>query len=790
MTTVRFYIPIGYRWFAFVVVSLLAGLASQAYVGHAQPAAYLADPGPVVQTHHETIPNPVFGSAQRVVAGCQGVATACAWEAASTWTTGTVPDGSSRVIVDGVVQIGGETAVSHSIGIYPGGQLSFSPNANTRLQTADIVVFESGSLVIGRESQPIATDKTAEIIIRNLPFEDDPKQHLRGIVVVNGMLTIHGRTIGEAYIRTAAEPVGGTTTIALASSAQAAGWRVGDTVVLPTSSQCPIAVNQGSCPVQTEDHTIAAIAANGLSLTLAQPLQFDHPGARDRNGHLDFLPHLVHKSRNVIIRSENPNGVRGHVLLHGRATVDIRYARFQDLGRTDIRNLGDDNQKGRYPLHAHHLIGPATPLPNGYQFTLYGNVIDFGAENRSQNRKWGLAVHASHYGLVEQNIVDYASGAGLVTEDGSETGNDIRRNFVLRVVGGNGERTEDTDPTDGSKLGRAGVAYWFNGGGGNAINDNVAAAVEECIYCYGFKFDNVWTGDVVVPATQGADPHDGGGITVDSYSIGLTRFQGNEAYAVPNGITIWWVCTEYETPREGCYSLMKDFAVWHHHRWGYFAYETNAMTIDGFVHRGDVSRLENEYELVTSLYLVDYLQRQTVIRNADLQGAMLGIEMPVHRDARGATGDDVGITRIENSLIVAATGLLISSPSTTNGSDDLAPQRTILRNVQFAYPPTRQKVFISINGNGASAATSNNPNLRNDIWIIDYNKPLGEDGADLYLSPTYQDVSRCDSALGDCSNDISGSFPEIEGGYIYPLADDLLPPPVGAYKSYLPVVKW
>ena len=55
--------------------------------------------------------------------------------------------------------------------------------------------------------------------------------------------------------------------------------------------------------------------------------------------------------------------------------------------------------------------------------------------------------------------------------------------------------------------GRAGVGYWFNGGGGNTYEDNVAAAVAECTYCYGFKFDNVYNGTVTIPAFRGADPH-------------------------------------------------------------------------------------------------------------------------------------------------------------------------------------------------------------------------------------------------------------------------------------------
>ncbi|MEZ4731979.1 MAG: G8 domain-containing protein [Caldilineaceae bacterium] len=742
------------------------------------PIAYAqADPGPTVVTHHETIPNPVYGSAQRIAVHCKGIQTPCDWADPATWSTGVLPDGDSRVIVDGNVQINDETAIALAVGIYPGGQLRFNPTANTQLQSGDLVVFGGGILQIGTASQPIDAAVTAQVILRDQPFVNDPKQHLRGIVVVDGTFTIHGHPLVEPFIRTATEPQPGATTITVAHSAIAAGWRVGDAVVLPQSSQCAIATTQGTCPDETEDHTIAAIADDGLSITLAEPVQFQHPGARNNRGQIDFLPHLLNKSRNVIIRTETPNGVRGHILLHGRATVDLRYASLQDLGRTDIRDLGDDNQKGRYPLHAHHLIGPVTPPANGYQYTLVGNVIDFGVENREQNRKWGIAIHDSHFGLVAQNIVDYASGAGFVTEDGSETGNLIRRNFVVRVIGGNNERTEDRDPGDNSKLGRAGVAYWFNGGGGNQIVENIAAAVVECTSCYGFKFDNVYNGDVMLPTAQGADPHAGGGVMTNSYTIGLTNFVRNEAYAVPNGLTIWWVCTDYETPIDSCSSTVHEFRVWHNHRWGYFAYETNQMTLDRFTHRGDATLLANPYESLIGLYLVDYFQRRTVIRNADIQGVATAIEAPVHRDIRGSSGSDVGMTVIEDSLLIAGTGIYITSPSSTNGAADLAPQTTLIRNVQFDHPATRPGDDIVITGDGASSATSNNQALRNEVWVINYNRAPGASGDNLYIVPTYQEASRCDATLGDCNNEISANYPVITGGRIYPLADSAVPTP-------------
>ncbi len=735
-----------------------------------------ADPGATVITHQETIPNPVFGSTFRVASSCKTVQTSCAWENSSTWVAGRIPDANTQVIVDGNVRINDQTATALEIGIYPGGTLSFNLTANTKLRTGDIVAFAGGTLLIGTENQPIGDAFTAEVVIRDLPFpSSDLKQFLRGIIAVDGTVKIHGMPLGETFIQAAAEPKKNTTVISLAISAIAAGWKVGDPIVIPKSSQCRIA--SGPCPEETEDRTITAISSDGKTVTLSSSLQFDHPGARDNAGNLNFLPYILNEGRNVIIHSENPNGIRGHILLHHRADVDIRYALIQDLGRTNIQDLGPSNQKGRYPLHAHHLIGPQTIPANGYQFTLIGNVVDFGPENYQQNRKWGIAIHESHFGLIERNICDLASGAGIVAEDASETGNWFRKNFVTRIVGGNGARTQDPDPGDGSKLGRAGVAFWFNGGGNNFFEDNVAADVAECTYCYGFKFDNVYNGTITIPQAHGADPFEGGGMTVDSYTIGINHFLRNQVYAVPNGLTIWWVCTEWETPRNACSSVVKDFRVWHHHRWGYFAYETHQMTLDGFTHRGDQSVLANPNESVIAIYHADYMTSKEIIRNADLQGAARAIVAPAHRGRAGSSGQNVGITTIENSFLSAGTNIYIPSPSSTNGAGNLLPQTTIIRNVRFDHPSTRQGSNIVMTAASEPSNNLNNLNLQNDVWVDNYNSLPGVVGDNLYMIPTYLGTSRCDNGIGDCTNNITTRYPDIVGAYIYPLRASTPPPP-------------
>lgn len=710
-----------------------------------------SDPGVTVKTHHETIPNPVFGSSLRVSQACHN--TQCVWESASTWTTGTVPNLNSRVIIDGPVLISGPNAVALSIGIYPGGILSFSPSFMTRLRTADLVVFAGGQLIIGTEQSPITG--SADIVFRDIPFAiNDLGQHLRGLVSVNGTVRIHGRNFTETFLRTTIEPQAGHTSVTVESSVVAEGWRLGDLIAFPKSSQCASPSGTGiNCTGETEERIISAVSADGKTITLSSALQFSHPGGRDTDGTITFFPHVINKTRNVIIHSENPNGIRGHILFHARSDVDMRYASIQEMGRTDIRNLkpGTDNQKGRYPLHAHHLIGLTSPQTNGHQFTFIGNIVDFGIENHILNKKWGIAIHGSHYGLIEKNIVDRASGAGLVTEDMSETGNVFRKNFVVGIIGGNNARTEDVDPIDKTKLGRAGVSYWFNGGGGNIFEDNIAAGVAHCPFCYGYKFDNIGANTRSIPVSQGSDPYvPGQGKIIDGYEIGITRFERNEAYAVPNGLTVWWLCTELEEPRDNCSSVIKDFRLWHHHQWGFFGYQSNNTLIDGWISRNRVGI--GTVPARSSLYLGDYMTRNMVIRGADIQGADVCIHTPSNRDERNTSGPDAGIFTIEESTLSCKTLIYNRPQFSTGGSGGLSPQTLIVKNTTCSHPAT----LSGPNVTSPLQSTGENMWLRNDVRIL--NSPTCGDSVDVYLMPTYQESEWCDNGIADCSQDITQSL--------------------------------
>jgi parallel beta-helix repeat protein len=137
-------------------------------------------------------------------------------------------------------------------------------------------------------------------------------------------------------------------------------------------------------------------------------------------------------------RSENPAGVRGHIMLTGDTDAAIHDAVFRDLGRTTIARLDSThlgpsrellhlgaNQIGRYTLHAHHAYGDVE---------IVDSVFDDG-------RRWAIALHDTDNAVVSGNVITRFDGAGIAIEDGTETGNVIKGN-TISLIRGSGEGTQ------------------------------------------------------------------------------------------------------------------------------------------------------------------------------------------------------------------------------------------------------------------------------------------------------------------------------------------------------------
>lgn len=621
----------------------------------------------------DTVPD--FGAHPTIAAVRSG-----SWSDAGTWSLGRLPQTGDVVAIGSGVSVTYD-AVSdahlQTLVVQDGGKLGFRTDRDTRLVVGNFVVLEGGTLEVGTPDKPVQAGVTADIVIADQAIDTmmDPEQYGTGLVVM-GKVTMHGAVQDETFEQLAVEPHPGDTTLTFAKPVS--GWRPGDRLVIPPTGG-PSMFFQ---PRHDEQLVVAAV--NGNVVTLTSPIQDVHEGARDAAGNLDFLPHVANLSRNVVIRSENPNGTRGHTMYMDRADVDIEYVQFQDLGRTtsapldsttfdaegNVTHVGT-NQIARYPLHLHHLLGPDNMDNTGYQFKLVGNAVDDGL-------KWGIVLHDSHYGLVQDNVVFDFQTAGVVTEEGSESYNVIQHNFVTGVDKGD--------------------AFWLNGPR-NYIRDNVAGRANNGFYLP----PNLDTNLVFhIPATRGDASR---GESLRWIDTTFLEFARNEAYAVRAGL---YIDHHHAGPAQGGHYI-KDFHVWSSYGnvyWGIAvaSYDTTGTTYDGLVARGASVDV--------------YSDVKTVVRNSDIQGADVGI-----RD-----NSQAGTLIVENTYLRNDLDVRVSlSPSAGAGPLPTGPIRTtVLRDVQYAAPPGKALRAIQLQST-YFGSTSRVPVLGNVVEVYDYNGMSGDD---------------------------------------------------------------
>jgi hypothetical protein len=599
-----------------------------------------------------------------------------AWSSPSTWSTGKVPSAGEGVLVAADTRVAYDVISDAKVQcVDVEGVLAFRPDRATRMVVGTITVLESGLLEVGTVETPIAADVTAEIVILDQPIEAaiDPEQLTRGLVGL-GTVRIHGALKTPTFSRVVAEPLTGQTSLQLEQPVS--GWRVGDTLVLPDTRQLSQDARGDNYVPQWEELEVAAIS--GSTLTVSRPLVHDHRGGRDGAGAIEFLPHVGNVSRNVIVRSENPAGTRGHVLFNNRADVDIRYALFRGLGRTQpgvLDNATYDadgnprragtNQIGRYSLHFHHTFGPVAPQGNGHQFTVIGNAIDDAS-------KWGITVHNSHYGLIQDNVVYNSRGAGIVAEDGTESFNVFDHNFSMRSEG-----TGDFAPRSGyggaqADPGGEGVGFWLRGPN-NVMRNNVAADVD----AVGFGIAAGPLGAVRVPAFQGADPSKDGEFTlVDAAEVPLLEFAGNEAYgAIQTGVAIGWNGT------------LRDSRVWHASRYAVTVFPIDQLTIDGLVGRGDTDVLADVLENPTGIWFGDYASKSVSVRDANIQGFRVGVASPFIHRTTTESGFGDGIATIEDSYFRDYVGVAVATAYAQTDATPWTRKRVVIRNSRFEPLP-------------------------------------------------------------------------------------------------------
>ena len=652
-------------------------------------------PGSLIQTPFDQIPN--FGLNPTITALNNGP-----WSSPSTWSLNRLPTAGD------IVAIGSGKTVTYdlvsdsalkTIAIQSGGTLNFRTDINTRVVVQNFLILEGGTLTIGTPANPVAANVKAEVLIANVPLDPsaDPQQWGNGLIDL-GRVTMYGAAKTSGAVRLAAEPHAGDTTLRLA--APVSGWAAGDRLVLPGTPQF-----EGDTNHNSELLTLASVSADGLTLTLSAPLQYDHLGARGarhnnpvinrlaanhgsdwlatapvagdtRNDVLDFLPHVSNLTHNVVIRSQSAVGTRGHVVFTNNADVDIHSAQFTGLGRTTYSDPVTDFDQGRYPVQFRHLSDKPT---SGPRFIFADSSVFCPLAQHTF--RWGIAVQDSRNGVLSGNTLYNWSGSGFVVEDEASRGNLIEKNFNVQTNGLPGAGRDNWGQRG------EGFAFW---GTDNTIRDNVSADSD----AQGFEF-------------YGGGP--------------FREFARNEAYGAISGLTMWNINgagTTQPNP-DAPQSTVKDFTAWGVFGWGVgLGYPAFNITFDGLVVRATpgVPAGSNGFQFG------DYDTHNFVIVNSDIQGMRFGIEVP--QKTNGETIYQPGAVTIQDSFLRNEVNLYFLTPAGpgTGGASSVRQRDTYVRDVRFGDPlsPTSTNIYMEY-----MVDTQTNNIQIDRVWVYDYNGVVG-----------------------------------------------------------------
>jgi cell migration-inducing and hyaluronan-binding protein len=399
----------------------------------------------------------VFAVVQAQNAGAPA-ATQTRWSDPATWPDRKVPAAGDKVTIARGKSVLLDVSPPALNGLTIDGKLSFANTADLELTTEWIMLH--GELEIGTEARP-HTRKATITFANNIKDEDisgiggTTDRVDRGIMLMGGTLNLHGdRT--NTWTKLANTANAGSTSIEVLN---AAGWRVGDEVVLASTD---------FGPRQAERRTVSAIRGN--TITLDKALEFMHFGKItfdvDERGEVGMLTRNIRLQASADAAEAPFYG--GHVMAMGASKMFVEGVEFQRMGQ----NL----TLARYPIHW-HLMGDAK-----------GQYIRNAAIHDTYNRC--VTVHGTNFLRVENNVTYNTVGHCFFLEDGIEHGNEYIRNLAIQTkchtskpcvptnlaaageprTGANGQQSKDVLlPSDNTA-----ASFWITNPD-NTYRDNVAA---------------------------------------------------------------------------------------------------------------------------------------------------------------------------------------------------------------------------------------------------------------------------------------------------------------------------
>jgi hypothetical protein len=321
-------------------------------------------------------------------------AKATKWSDPATWPNRKVPAAGEKVEIASGKEVILDVSPPALGGVTINGKLTFADNADVELATEWVMIH--GELAIGTEARP-HTRKATITLTNTVKDEELMGMGDRGIMLSGGTLNLHGDR-KNTWTKLAATANKDATTIQVLN---AAGWRVGDEIVLASTD---------FDPRQAERRTIAAISGN--SITLDKKLDYMHFGKItfdvDERGEVGLL------TRNIKIQASadaEQSFLGGHIMAMVTSKMFIE--------GVELNRMGQNLQLARYPIHW-HLVGDAK-----------GQYIKNAAIHDTYNRC--VTVHGTNDLRIENNVTYNAVGHCFFLEDGIEHGNEFVKNLAIQI---------------------------------------------------------------------------------------------------------------------------------------------------------------------------------------------------------------------------------------------------------------------------------------------------------------------------------------------------------------------
>lgn len=507
------------------------------------------------------------------------------------------------------------------------GKLEFATDRDTKLELDTLIVAPGGALEIGTIDTPVQSDVTASIIIAdngNIDLGWDPMMLSRGIVS-HGAIEIHGSE-KTSHLKVDIDAMAGDTSLVL--NEVPTGWQVGDKLVLgSTKYSMPITENGEIIEQPNQDEELLITSIDGNVVSFDPPLQFDHDTPRE-----DLKAYVANYTRNVVIETENgedlPPHQRGHTMFMHSDDVDVRYAEFYELGRTDKseRSVGtgaDDltaetSVKGRYAFHFHRTGTEENDNPG----IAIGNSV-YGSPG------WGFVNHDSN-AVFENNAAYDVFGAAFVTETGNEIG--AFRNNIAIWSEGTQKHLKDQQDVEAFDLWNSGVGFGFQG---RLVEDADNVAISTHV---GFGYmTRGELGDALAIAQDDTDFQDGnqGDPVLHPSEVPSRGFSNNEAIAARTGLSILNVPGQETDIR----NVVDGFTGWEVRK-GVFIEYSNKYTFKNLDLIGTDAR--NAFNLGFDFGPKVF---DTVINNASISGFDFGVDLEKRAD--GIDVSDFGFVLID-----------------------------------------------------------------------------------------------------------------------------------------------